>query len=211
MKINRKILISLLVLASFGGAGIAVTRAFFTDRETVTGSKFTVGTLDMAVGTENGTISQPFVVENIGASGNIADGKTWEIKNVGTLPGRLFFKFANVVNAENGCNEPEKIVDTTCEAANDPGEVGQTLKFSVKLDDEEVITGKTLSDADAATYGSVWNSLPNVVIAPGQSKQVGIEWVASESDYGNEIQSDSVAFDAAFNLVQMNAGTIPAF
>lgn len=208
MKLNRKILISLLIVTLMGGAGFAVTRAFFTDRETVTGSRFTVGTLDMAVGGENGTISQPFTVNNIGASGNIADGKTWEVQNVGTLPGRLFFRFENVVNAENGCNEPEALVDTSC-GETDPGEVGQTLKVKVSLDGTEVISGKTLSDTDALTYGPAWSNLASVVIPPGGSKTVGISWEASENDYGNEIQSDSVDFNAVFNLVQMTAGPTP--
>jgi len=209
MKINRKILISLVLITAFGGLGYAVTQAFFTDRETVTGSKFTVGTLDMAVGDENGTINQPFVVTNIGASGNIADGKTWQIKNVGTLPGRLFFKFDNVVNAENGCNEPELATETTCEADN-VGEVGQTLKVKVSLDGTDVLSGKTLSGADASTYGPAWSELPSVIIPAGGSKTVGVSWSASENDYGNEIQSDELSFDAVFNLVQLTAGPTPA-
>lgn len=207
---KKKIFISLLVIAIAGsGVGLLVTRAFFTDRETTTGNKFTVGTLDLEVGGVNGQSAESFIIEGIGESGDIGGGKTWTVKNIGTLPGRLYFRLQNVVNEENGCNEPEKVTEPACDTDND-GELGGVIKTKVTLDGTEVIVDKTLATASQAEYGTSWNALSQVVIPPGQSKTVGFSWSASENDYGNEIQSDSLKFDIDYNLVQMNAGPTPA-
>lgn len=206
---NKKILISVLVVLLAATGGYAAISAFFSVRQTVTDSQFTVGTLDMSVTGNNNVANEPFVVTNIGASGGISGGKVWTIKNTGSLPGRLFFRFQNVVNAENNCNAPEKEADPTCEVANDPGELGAVLQTVVSLGGTPVLTGKTLSTADAATYGPAWSALDNVIIDAGASKTVGVAWSADENAYGNEIQSDSVGFNADFRLVQLITGPTP--
>lgn len=205
---NKKILISALVILLAVTGGYAATRAFFSARQTVTESQFTVGTLDMSVTGDNNVANEPFVVQNIGASGGISGGKVWTIRNTGSLPGRLFFRFQNVVNAENGCNVPEQQTEPAC-AADNAGELGAVLQTVVNLDGTSVLTGKTLSDVDAATYGPAWSALDNVIIDAGASKTVGISWSASEDAYGNEIQSDSVGFNADFRLVQLISGPTP--
>ncbi|MFA6518998.1 MAG: hypothetical protein WCV93_05130 [Candidatus Shapirobacteria bacterium] len=205
---NKKILISALVILLAVTGGYAATRAFFSARQTVNNSQFTVGTLDMSVTGDNNVANEPFVVTNIGASGGISGGKTWTIRNTGSLPGRLFFRFQNVVNAENGCNEPERLTETAC-AADNLGEMGAVLQTVVSLDGNEVITGKTLSTDDTATYGPAWSALPNVIIDAGATKTVRVAWSADENAYGNEIQSDSVAFSTDFRLVQLITGPTP--
>lgn len=199
---NKKtILISILVIAAAVGLGIGISQAFFTDVETGTGSEFQVGTLDMDVDGANGTNVEPFTINNIGAKRTLSGGKTWTVNNAGSLPGRLYFSIDNLINHENGCNEPETLIDGTCTGEN-AGELGQSIDVVVSLDGTPVTT-TTFSTTDETAIETAWQALDPVIIPAGQSKEVSIEWSAGPDDYGNEIQSDSVAFDLIFNMEQL--------
>jgi predicted ribosomally synthesized peptide with SipW-like signal peptide len=204
---KKKILLSVLIVAAVSGITYTVTQAFFTDRETTTGSTFTVGTLDLSVGGENGT--DAFVIEGIGASGDISGGKTWTITNEGTLPGRLFFRLANVVNYDNGCNEPEAIFDNTCgNTGPGEGELGDVITARI-LVDNILQTSSTLATANQDTIGADWRNgtVAPIVIEGGASKTFSIEWATGQDEYDNRIQSDSLGFDVIFDLEQINTST----
>ncbi len=207
---KKRILLSVIILSAVIGGTFLVTRAFLRASQTATGSKIVVGTLDMDVDGNRGTLIDPFVVENIGNEGNITGSKTWTVNNTGTLPGRLYFRLNDVINYDNACNEPESLDDTTCgDPGVDEGELGSKLTFKVYLGDELVST-TNLTKEDMSTIRQTWNTLPAVLIPAGGNQQVRVEYSASENDYGNEIQSDSVTFDARFDLVQTTtAGPTP--
>ena len=197
-----KVLLSILIIVTAIGGTFLATRAYFRATGTAAGSKITTGTLDMTVDGKQSSAIENFIADNIGAVGDVTGSKTWTVNNTGTLPGRLYFRIQDVVNDENGCNQPEGLVDTTCD---DPGptqgELGQALKFNVYLDGVLV----QLTDLDTANQDVVkttWNALPKVMIPAGASKQIKIEYLAGETDYGNEVQGDSVSFNTRFDLVQ---------
>lgn len=195
-----KIYISLLIIALVGGLGYAATQAFFTARETSTDSKFTVGTLDLSVNDQKDVID-PFIVNGIGASGDIAGGKEWTIKNIGTLPGRLFFSLGNLKNQENGCNKPEKQTELTCEA-NEEGELGSVINAKVSVNGTEYVSS-TLETANQNVFGNTWKTKPSVVIPPGEQAVIRMEWNTPQEAYDNRIQSDSLSFDIHFDLEQL--------
>lgn len=196
-------MLGILVLIAVVGATYAVTRAFFTNTETSTGNVFTVGTLDLQVGGANGTNVEPFVIENIGATGNISGTKVWTVNNTGTLPGRIYFRLENVLNYENGCNEPEALVDVTClDPGPGEGELGNVVTIHAYLDGVEKASS-TLASANQAVIGNTWSSLPSMIIPAGGSTQIMLDWATDQGDYGNEIQSDSITFDVGFDLVQI--------
>ena len=112
MKNKKRVFLSLLIIAGISVLAIAATRAFFTARRTQSGNKFTMGTLDLTVGSSPKTDS--FVVNNIGEDGRITGQKVWAVKNTGTLPGRMFVRLRNLVNKENGCNDQEKVAEPDC-------------------------------------------------------------------------------------------------
>jgi len=200
---NRRVALGILVLVAVVGATYAATRAFFTDTETSTGSTFTVGTLDLDVGGANGSNVEPFVIENIGETGDIDGTKVWTVNNTGSLPGRIYFKLDNIINYENGCNEPEAIVDATCaDPGLGEGEMGSVVTVHAYLDGVEKASS-TLATADQDVIGDAWTALPSMVIPAGGSVQIMLDWATSQADYGNEIQSDSIAFDVGFDLVQI--------
>lgn len=197
---KKKVYISLVIIALVGGLGYAATQAFFTARETATGSTFTVGTLDLSVNDDKDVI-EPFIVAGIGASGNISGGKEWTVKNIGTLPGRLFFSLADLTNLENGCNKPEKQLEPECEADN-LGELGSVITANVSVDGTPYVSS-TLETANEGVFGSTWRTQPNVVIPAGGSATVRMEWNTPQTDYDNSIQSDSLTFTTHFDLEQL--------
>ena len=197
---KKKILISLIVIAGVGTAGFAATRAFFNARVQSTDSTFTVGTLDLSVNDAQEAVDN-FVVSGIGASGDISGGKTWTVKNIGSLPGKLYFSLANLANQENGCNRAEKATETACES-DEIGELGGVVAVNVAVDGTTMVQSN-LADASQDGYATQWNAQPEVIIPAGGSVDVTMNWNAGQNDYGNEIQSDSLTFDTVFDLVQL--------
>lgn len=205
-----RILLSLLIIIAAIGGTFLATRAYFQATGTAAGSKITAGTLDMTVGGAQGSALENFIADNIGNVGDVTGSKTWTVKNTGTLPGRLYFRIQDVVNDENGCNQPEGLVDTTCD---DPGpgqgELGKALVFNVYLDGV-LVKSTNLETANQDAVKTAWNALPKVMIPAGATKEVKIEYLAGENDYGNEVQSDSISFNTRFDLVQdTTAATAP--
>jgi len=211
-KMKKRILLSVIVIGTVIAGTALITRAYLSVRQTATGSKFTVGTLDMDVGGQRGVSIEPFVVDNIGQEGNINGIKTWTVNNKGSLPGRLYFRIQDLINNENECNEPETLVDTNCgtdAVGAGLGELGSKLTFKVYLGNTLVSTTH-LTEADLPAVRNAWNTLPAVIIPAGESKEVKVEYSATEQDYGNEVQSDSTGFNARFDLVQTtNAAPTP--
>ncbi|MBP9718885.1 MAG: SipW-dependent-type signal peptide-containing protein [Candidatus Levybacteria bacterium] len=202
----KKIILSFLIIAVVGGGAIGATYAYFTAQRTTSANTFTAGTLDLDV-SSNGTKLEPFVIDNVGENGDITGTKTWVVKNTGSLPGRLLVRLSNVANKENGCNDPEKEAEATCED-DTAGEMGNVIIAKVAFDGTDKVSS-TLATNQANKIGTDWNALSPLVLQPGESKNVTIHWATSETDYGNEIQSDSVQFDVNFRLIQQISGPTP--
>ena len=203
---RKKILLSLMLIAAVGGAAIAGTYAYFTARRTVSTNRFASGTLDLNV-SSNGQVNEPFVIENLGDNANISGSKTWTVKNTGSLPGRLLVRLNNVVNEENGCNDPEKEIEPNCEADTE-GEIGGVITLNVSLDGQNKVSS-TLATANQNKVGTDWNALVPIVLQANETRTIGFDWATDEDAYGNEIQSDSVKFDAVFRLIQQINGPTP--
>lgn len=202
----KKVILSFLIIVVVGGGAIGATYAYFTAQRTTSTNTFTTGTLDLDV-SANGTKLEPFLIDNIGENGDISGTKTWTVKNTGSLPGRLLIKLSNVVNKENGCNDPEKGAEATCEDDN-AGEMGNVITAKVALDGTDKVSS-TLATNQEAKIGKDWNALTPIILQAGESRTVTIHWATSEDAYGNEIQSDSLQFDVNFRLIQQISGPTP--
>ena len=203
---QKKVLVSLLLIGVIAAAAVGGTIAFFFARRTTTANRFTAGTLDLNV-SSNGQALEPFVIDNMGENGNISGTKTWVVKNTGTLPGRVFVRLQNVANQENGCNDQEKNAESACEADTE-GELGGVVIAKVAWNGTDRVQS-TLATADQSTIGLAWNALPDIVLAPGEEKNLTIHWATDENGYGNEVQSDSLSFDLDVRLVQLISGPTP--
>ncbi len=203
------------VVALTGYQAYNFTAALFTDTETNTANVFTAGTLNMTVGGADGTAFDSFSISNIGANGTVSGGKEWTITNTGSVPGNLAFKLNDLINYENGCNEPEALVDTTCaDPGAGEGELGGAISVTVDLDtngdgvyDQTGVVTSDLATANQGQYASQWNTnagnAGTVTIAPGASVKVKMNWSTDPASYGNDIQSDSVTFGIQYDLTQV--------
>ena len=154
---NKKILVSLSVIAAVAAIAIGGTVAYFSDTETSTGNTFTAGSLDLKVDstchywTDANADGQyeDVVCDNFG---------NWSETDLG--PAYKFFNFSdvkpgdkgentislkpvnndayicayvmNLMNDDNGLTEPESIVDTTNGVGN--GELQQNIHLKIWKD-----------------------------------------------------------------------------
>jgi hypothetical protein len=199
----KKILYSLIVIGLISSVSFFITRAYFSDKKTALGNTFSVGTLNLQVGDSNSSNAEPFSISAIG-TGATGGTKVWDVKNTGSLPGQFFVTFDNLNNYENGCNDAEKTVDTTC---GDPGihegELGKYIHAIFYLNDVKKVDTLLTEDA-AAHITNLWTALnPALVLEPGETQRLRLDWQL-DPNYGNEIQSDSLTFDLNFNLKQLS-------
>ena len=208
----RKLLLALVALGLGGVMVYNLTSALFTDVETSTDSTFTAGTLNLDVDNNDGTAFDNIVVSNIGVDGTVSGSKTWTINNTGSVPGNLTMEVFNVVNNDNGCNEPEALVDSTCgNPGPGEGELGGVISTSVDLDTDAAgpnpattVINTDLATANAGQYLTQWNANAGTVTIPaGGSVTVTMNWSNDPASYGNEIQSDDLTFDVKFNIEQV--------
>ena len=198
----KKVLISLLIVGVVGSFSYFITRAYFYDKKTSTGNTFAVGTLNLEVGGLAGANVEPFVISDIGSGVN-SGSKIWKVKNTGSLPGQFSATLDNVTNNENNCNEPEREVDTTCDNPGpQQGELGKYIKVAYFFNGVKKVESYMTEDA-SLKINDLWNAVnPLIVLAPGAEAELKMDWVA-DSNYGNEIQSDSLNFDMSFSLKQL--------
>lgn len=180
----------------------ASTMAAFDDAETGATQSVAYGTLDLALG---GTAqSSPINITN-GAppqSGfGLPDGsRRLTLTNTGSLPGKATFTVRELTDKENGCNEPEQAVDSSCD---NPGE-GQG-----ELDDNVIVV--VYDSAFTNQLGSMslkaWNTQGEAArkvigtIGAGESKDVVVQVAGYDSD--NKTQSDSTSFVLDTKLEQI--------
>lgn len=199
----KKIILTALVLGFVLAAGVYGSMALFSARTQKPGGAFTVGTLDLSVADGNNSGSESFVIDNIGATPDASGQKIWKITNTGSLSGRLTLGTAKYQNLENGCNDQEKAVDETCDnPGNGEGELGNAIRARILIDGKEVVPWSGIFKSEEE-LSRVWQSIPPVILTAGQTVQLTLDWKVGEGDYGNEIQSDSLAFNVLVDLEQV--------
>jgi hypothetical protein len=199
----KKILFSLVIIGVISSISFFVTRAYFSDKKTALGNTFSVGTLNLQVGDSNNSNAEPFSIAAVG-TGETGGTKVWNVKNTGSLPGQFSAVFDNLINYENGCNDAEKTIDTTCDNPGKHfGELGKYIKATFYLNDVKKVE-TILTEDTAANITNLWASLnPPLVLEPGEEQQLRMDWQL-DPNYNNEIQSDSLTFDINFNLKQIS-------
>ena len=206
----RRIFLSLtLIIVAVGSLAFGATKAFFSDTETSTANVFTAGAIDLLIDNDsyyNGvfnndtswekkdlTIEKFFDFRDLKPSDYGEDTISVHVDNNDA------FVCADITltsNNENGCNEPEGKVDSTCDnpGANN-GELANLVNFiwwaddgdNVLEDDEKVISGPSvigqlslneaypITLADSAT--NIWNNNEEGgAIAGLETKYIGKAW-----------------------------------
>jgi predicted ribosomally synthesized peptide with SipW-like signal peptide len=222
---NKKILVSVMVIAvacALVGGGIY---AYFSDTETSEGSTFTAGTLNLVPSTSGTGPGGKYTVTE---GGDGVNGKvvfttlapedsgsiTWELENDGDLDGTLTMA-SDVIFDENGSNEPEDAV-----ANNNGGGDGDLDEYMgvrlerdgtyilgdashyVPFSDLEVVLdaeSESLAASDTLTYVLEWE-IASDVMGAGADGEFGTADDVDEDD--NIIQSDKATLDITFILDQ---------
>ena len=147
---NKKIILSVSIVAIVAAAVIGATTAFFSDTEQSTGNTFTAGSLDLKVDSEctyNG-VEQPgctWLTPKDLATGDlffnyddVKPGDTGEDTislHVDTNDAYICAQISNLNTTERGCNEAEAEVDSSCGTTDlVQGELQNYLKFTIWKD-----------------------------------------------------------------------------
>lgn len=234
----KKIIISLAIIAAAGAIAIGATTAFFNDTETSSGNTFTAGTIDLQIdsqATYNG-VSVPeatWALKDLNPTSdkffNFSDIKPGD-EGENTISLHIFdnnaygcFYVSPLANNDNGCNEPESAVDTTC---GDPGpgegELAQNVNFFAWADDGdnvwEVNEAPLFADPYYGPASDVLNgqTYPLGLLSGAETHYIGLQWCAGTmtvdtqnytvtcdgSLMGNASQSDSFSGSVAFYVEQ---------
>lgn len=102
----KRILLSIAVIALVSTVSVGATRAFFVDTETVEGNTFSTGNIDLTVDGDNGVIGVQFSSNEL-IPGETINVGTVELKNEGSIAGKITLQVKNPVSNENGLVEPE--------------------------------------------------------------------------------------------------------
>ena len=220
----KRIIFSLMTLVAVLTVSGAGSFAYFSDTETSQGNTFTAGTLDLKVLDALGetwlddpvpAVISAGYLDSESEIGNIINNMKpgdkgfiiVPIKNDGSVDGVAQLQLTNLVDYENGVNDPECEAEggiwdgTTCSncatgCGDLEGELSQNMKVVIKYGEGPyaLITSGKLYDLadDLIELGD---------LAAGEEK--GVKMVFSIKDtVGNIIQSDSVEFDIIFHLEQ---------
>lgn len=208
----KRILFSLMaVVLCLGLVGGAF--AYFSDVETSSGNTFTAGTLDLTYDIPDGNDGwivyngEDVAVINIGPDPGMKPCDKGEVTlsfhNEGSIAGLLTVTLDNIVDLDNGQNEPELAAG---DDALDVGELSQQLGIVIWIDD-----GNNILDVEeVALYDGkldVLKAAPYIVemglLEPCVDKFLAIAWHLQDHGADNNlVQSDSVSFDLIFDLVQ---------
>jgi predicted ribosomally synthesized peptide with SipW-like signal peptide len=195
---DKKILVSVMVIglvAALAGAGLY---AYFNDTETSTGNTFTAGTLDLDLSAAEGST----VVLDVGPMAPGDEGSnTWIATNVGSISGSLSLEVSDITNDDNGLTDPESEVDTTGGAGE--GELGDYLYVVLWVDlngNGEIDEGEVLYEGDLNGMSGTYSDV--TTLGEDESVAIILEW-SIDPEVGNIIQSDSASFDIEFSLVQV--------
>lgn len=132
----KKILMSVLTIGVVSIVTFGATQAYFSDQETSTGNTFTAGTLDLTIDLNGDWVNPwtgPFFNESDMKPGDQVektislhvDNDAW-----------LCLDIDQTSDNDNGCNEPEDIVDDSCESPGpDQGELDDNLEVLIWWDD----------------------------------------------------------------------------
>ena len=195
----KKTIISLSIIAVMATMVVGATSSYFSDLETSSGNTFTAGTLDLKVGGSDPT-QWSISVGDIkpGDSGTA----TTTICNIGSIDGYLHITFANLVNDENGCVDPEFTDEPGC--GDSIGELAKNLDLLVYLDedtDDAFDLGTDTLVYQGTARGILQGDIFNYFLASSDSKDFRVEWDLPAST-NNEAQSDKAGFDIIFEITQ---------
>lgn len=127
--------------------------------------------------------------------------KEIDIKNTGTLPGRLYISILDIANGENGCTEAEIEDESKCNL-DAVGELGRHMLFEV-YKDGKLLASTKLDNESANSFADDWKKIEPVLVSAKSDLKLNLVMKMDGKPFNNEIQSDQLAFDIEYRLDQM--------
>lgn len=189
-------------LIAFGASG---TFAAFSDTEQFETSAG-AGTLDLVL--EKGAVQG--AAKPLALNPGQATTQAFWISNAGNLAGKITAEAVVLENAENGCTEPEALVDGTCDAGKINGDFTKFATAEVLMN----AAAKNATDCAAATTGTsipgfpvrtidAWVAQPGEVgPMPANAKACIVVKIALPGTADNSVQGDTAKFRVDFALQQ---------
>lgn len=220
---TKQLITSLSIIGLVAAIAIGGTIAYFSDTETSIGNTFGAGEIDLKIDMQCDRTGCGFPLKDLNYDPLFyyCDIKPGDSHNT-TLSFHVYNNDAwgrividGLKNFEYGCNEPESIVDTTCQTPGDgEGELAQNMYFSVWLDEGttpgwQCPANEPHCAADAKEGNNIFDGvevkladkvrlseMPSEIVFPqiiqaSSTYYVGINWTVP-ADVGNIIQTDSV-------------------
>lgn len=198
--LNKKMLLSLLVIGVVSVSAGAGTWAYFSDTETSEDNTFTAGTLDLDLtdATDDGTDSETLTW----VAGNMAPGDdgsaTMTVTNVGTLAGNLDISAIVVTNAPGTTPESEDV------SSGDNGELGANLNIDMFFD----ANNDGVNDAgETSIYSGALDGIASSYNLDEGIAASGVTYITINYDLptgtGNDVQGDTVSLEFVVELDQI--------
>lgn len=191
---EKKILLSLMMVGVVAAAAGAGTFAYFSDTESSNGNTMTAGTLDLNIEGGDSAVTTLSVSDvGPGDSGTASSS----ISNTGSIDGYVDVEVGSVNNTE-GAN-PESETDTSGD-----GEMGGIATATIYVDDDgNLSTTGDQTQVASGTLNSIQSQDYEVdhSLTAGGSSNLVIDWDVPTS-MGNEAQGDAASFDATAKLDQ---------
>ena len=202
--LNKKMLLSLLVIGVVAVTAGAGTWAAFSDEENSVSNSFTAGTLDLILsgGEQNGdSVINTFTTPNNWAPGQSNGPTTLTITNAGTIDASTVKLTVDTENSGGVLTEPEEVAEgeTADEAISDDITIiqldyptsGTSILTDVELacgDEDGILTLTELGTLTDYDLGSL----------TGTDSADLVMTVLLDSDVGNEHQGDSTSITMTF-------------
>ena len=205
---NIKILAPIFIVCIFSIMVGAGTLAVFSDTETTSGNSFTAsaGTFDLTVDRMDGaSVDTKVTLENMAPGDNATIGPI-ELRNSGSVcQDEALLKFANIVDSEDGINDPESKAPINAYDISNMIWVGVWYDENSDQteDDGEVIYRTDLKNKTLRQLNGIEIELGDLM--EGETSDLYLNFYLDE-DTGNEYQGDYTTFDIVFIMDQDNDG-----
>jgi|GEM_PF-495361 len=198
----KKIIISLSIIAVVATVAVGATRSYFSDTETSTNNIIQTGTVDIDIDGQN-----PWTGKFDWGNMQPGDSKefTFNIKNVGTYPVRVWQILKNITTAENGITEPEQNwYDTNLVTAKN--DLDSAFDVEMNINGQMVVNKEaSFSLAEVKDYylnlmkldygDGVLKGGNDGILDPGETVNVEHKYYFNPAKAGNWAQSDKMSFD----------------
>ena len=214
---NKKIILSLSVIAAVAAIVVGGTMAYFSDTEKSAGNTFTAGTIDISVDGHNPwSETAAYTLDDM--KPGYVDHTNFVIKNKGTNPANITKSITGISDDENGIDEPECVAysgswdGSTCSGGTAVNNLQNVITYDlsvvVKDSNSNPIWNQTLynNDKTIAEIQAVGGMFLGMIPVGGTMEVT--ESYHMLKGAGNKYQSDKMTFNITLVAEQLKGSIV---